>query len=238
MCANFLASFYAQDAERFYQYFRLDAGTLLDPAWRNPGETKRGRTEQFPGYEIAVVTNDADGKHELSEYVWGFVPPWSDEPKPVKFGFNAVGETLTEKPMWRSSFKSKRCLIPANGFYDYGTSTDGTKTRYLFSGQGDFIAMAGLWTVWTKGPEVRSCSIVTTEPNDLVRQYHHRMPVILHPNDYDRWLDPKTSSDELQYLLRPFDGKMTAKLAPKPPAVPKPKVEKPKVVKSKATKKL
>jgi putative SOS response-associated peptidase YedK len=131
---------------------------------------------------------------------------------------NAKAETAAELRTFKKAFASTRCLVPANGFYDYRKSDPkGSKRRYLFEVPDvDVYAMAGLWQ---ERNGVRQFTIVTTEPNDVVKEFHHRMPVILAKADCDRWLDPAASAEDLQGLLRPWAGKLTATEAPKGGAV-------------------
>jgi putative SOS response-associated peptidase YedK len=127
---------------------------------------------------------------------------------------NAKAETAAELRTFRKAFATTRCLVPANGFYDYRKSDPkGAKRRYLFEVPGEVVyAMAGLWQ---ERNGVRQFTIVTTEPNAVVKEFHHRMPVILDKADYGRWLDPSTTVDELHELLRPWLGKLVAIEAPK-----------------------
>jgi putative SOS response-associated peptidase YedK len=126
---------------------------------------------------------------------------------------NAKAETVHEKRSFAKSFREKRCLVPATGFFDYrGSDPKGKKRRYLFETDDKFYVFAGLWQ---ESGGVRYYTIITTEPNDVVKEFHHRMPVILRKADYERWLDPKSTEEELRAMLTPWAGKMTATEAPK-----------------------
>ena len=137
---------------------------------------------------------------------WGLIPRWA---KDVSIGarmINARGETLTSKPSFRSAFRRRRCLIPADGFYEWQQRGKGKQPYYIKRHDGMVFALAGLWELWQSpdGAPVESCTIITTEPNDAVKPLHDRMPVILAPGDFDLWLDPEvTQPERVQPLLRP-----------------------------------
>jgi putative SOS response-associated peptidase YedK len=120
---------------------------------------------------------------------------------------NARAETITEKPAFRGAFKSRRCLIPSDGFFEWKNA--GTKHKQPFHFRridGAVVGFAGLWERWQdpNGENVETCSIITTEANAVVKPVHDRMPVILDPADYGQWLDVRAGADELLALLRPF----------------------------------
>ncbi|HMV29929.1 MAG TPA: SOS response-associated peptidase, partial [Anaerolineales bacterium] len=122
---------------------------------------------------------------------------------------NARGETLAEKPSFRGSFKYKRCLIPTDGFYEWKSHPGSTTKTPYFIHMKDRkpFAFAGLWDEWQSpdGDSVRTCTIITTDPNELMSTLHSRMPVILHPDDYALWLDPAPQTPEkLMHLIKPF----------------------------------
>jgi putative SOS response-associated peptidase YedK len=117
------------------------------------------------------------------------------------------GETLAEKPTFRSAFKRRRCLIPADGFYEWKAVGKKKQPYHFHMQDGSPFAFAGLWESWRQGgdEETESFTIVTTAANELLAEYHDRMPVILHPDDYDLWLAPKvTDRDRLEPLLAPY----------------------------------
>jgi putative SOS response-associated peptidase YedK len=155
-----------------------------------------------------------DGSHRvLSLMRWGLIPHWADDPKIGYRLINARADTVATKPSFRSAFKQRRCLIAADGFYEW-QKRDGAKQPYLIRrADGEPFAFAGLWEHWHGADqEIESCTIITTDANDLMRPIHDRMPVILAPADYDRWLDPAVQkADLLQTLLRPLaEGALTA----------------------------
>ena len=125
---------------------------------------------------------------------WGLIPAWAKEPSIGNKMINARAESVAEKPAFRAAFRSRRCIVPASGFYEWQRQGRGPKQPYLIRRKdGEPIGFAGLWEGWrdpASGEAVESCTIITCAPNELVAELHDRMPVILDPADYDRWLDP------------------------------------------------
>jgi putative SOS response-associated peptidase YedK len=160
-----------------------------------------------PTQPVAVVGTKPGGQGRgLVEMRWGLVPRWSKGDRPSAL-INARSETVLDKPTFRAPFLHRRCLIPADGFYELAR-TGSKKQPYHFRRRDQApFAFAGLWESWTE-PETRerllTCCILTTEANELVRPVHDRMPVILDPTDFDLWLDSASHSDELTTLLRPY----------------------------------
>lgn len=160
-----------------------------------------------PTQPVLAIPNDEQNRADF--FVWGLIPMWAKDPSIGNRMINARGETLEEKPAFRSSLKYKRCLILADGFYEWKASP-GRKTKTPFFIQMKDrkpFAFAGLWDSWNSpdGSQVKSCTIITTEPNELMEIIHNRMPAILHPRDYARWLDPSPQTpDQLKPLIRPF----------------------------------
>ena len=146
-----------------------------------------------PTQQVATVLNEPERRLTLAH--WGLIPFWAKDPKIGNRLFNARGETVHEKPSFRSSFQRKRCLILADGFYEWRTKA-GEKRKtpiYFRLKTGAPFAFAGLWDRWSAGSdadELTSCAIITTAPNELVGMVHDRMPVILPPDRYDFWLTP------------------------------------------------
>lgn len=166
-----------------------------------------------PRYNIAptqpVLAIPNDGRKTADFFVWGLIPSWAKDPAMGQRLINARGETLAEKPSFRGGYKYKRCLILADGFYEW-KSQPGTKTKiphFIHLKTGKPFAFAGLWDEWHSpdGSSIRSCTIITTLPNKLMATIHDRMPVILESKDYDDWLDtaPRTA-DTLAHLIKPF----------------------------------
>ncbi len=160
-----------------------------------------------PTQPVAVVPNT--GENKLDFFVWGLIPSWAKDPEIGNRLINARAETLAEKPSFRTAFRRRRCLIPASGFYEWKASPDGkSKTpMYIHMKSGQPFAFAGLWEVWNSkdGSTIYSCTIITGQPNSLVQGIHNRMPVILKPEDYPKWLNPaEQRPEDLVPLLVPY----------------------------------
>jgi putative SOS response-associated peptidase YedK len=138
---------------------------------------------------------------------WGLIPFWADDPKLGSKLINARAETVADKPAFRSAFRHRRCLIVADGFYEWQQQENGKQPFYLRLKDDRPFALAGLWEHWEEdgGEAIDSCTILTTDANELTSPIHSRMPVILDPKDYDMWLDSSVrKSESLQSLLRPY----------------------------------
>lgn len=143
-----------------------------------------------PTQEVAAVLED-DVERRLELLRWGLIPAWADDPRIGSRMINARGETVAEKPSFRGAFKKRRCLIPADGFYEWQRTESGKQPYHIRMKDGRPFAFAGLWETWSgHGEEIRSCAIITTGANELVSEVHHRMPVIVAPENYEIWLDP------------------------------------------------
>jgi len=167
-----------------------------------------------PSQPVAVVPND--GLNKLDFYIWGLIPSWAKDPSIGSRMINARGETLVEKPSFRSAFRRRRCLIPADGFYEW-MQNPGSKSKtpmYIKLKSGEPFALAGLWENWNApdGSNILSCTIITTTPNALLEPIHNRMPVILPREAYARWLEPnEVNPAQLQELIQPYPAEaMTA----------------------------
>lgn len=174
------------------------------------GSTTPLKTNMRPTDPIlAIRVSPTTGKQEKVLLRWGLIPPgpsWATESALQEPRFNARAETVDTKPTYRAAFKSRRCLIPSTYFKE--------KAYRIGMKDGRMFAMAGLWESWTstEGEVVESCTIITTEPNELVASVHHRMPVILDPQDFELWLDPQVQDTEkLKCLLKTYPAEdMTA----------------------------
>jgi putative SOS response-associated peptidase YedK len=160
-----------------------------------------------PTQPIAVIPND--GKNELTFFVWGLIPSWAKDPSIGNRMINARAETLAEKPAFRAAFRRRRCLVPADGFFEWRQEAGqkGKTPMYIRMASGQPFAFAGLWEVWQSpdGSVIPSATIITTEPNSLMGTIHNRMPVILSPDSYARWLDPEEQDPAaLAGLLKPY----------------------------------
>ncbi len=164
-----------------------------------------------PTQPVLVIPNDDQNTADF--FIWGLIPMWAKDPSIGNRLINARAETLEEKPAFRGSLKYKRCLILADGFYEWkGAPGRKTKTPYFIHMKDRKpFAFAGLWDSWNSpdGSQVKSCAIITTVPNDLMAIIHNRMPAILHPRDYARWLDPNPQTpDQLKPLIKPFPAEL------------------------------
>jgi|SRR5579859_2201819 len=148
---------------------------------------------------------------QLSRLRWGLIPSWATDPAIGYKTINARSETVTTTASFRDPFRSQRCLIPADGFYEWQKNGK-IKQPYCFEvAGGELFAFAGLWDQWTdpQGKVVETCTILTTTPNSLLAGFHDRMPVILRPGDYDRWLSPKPGdTDTVMRMLVPYTESM------------------------------
>lgn len=138
---------------------------------------------------IAVVGDES--RKRMGRLKWGLVPPWADDEKIGARMINARAETAAEKPAFREAYRRKRCLIPADGYYEWKTTEDGKQPYRITVRGGGLFSMAGLYETWTAadGRKVHTCAILTTEANDRLAAIHDRMPVILHREDEALWLD-------------------------------------------------
>ena len=172
---------------------------------------RAGRPNLEARYNIAptqtapVVRQTPNGR-QLALLRWGLIPSWAKDSKFAASTINARAETVAEKPAFREALKSRRCLVIADGFYEWKTEA-GEKQPYQFARKdGRLLAFAGLWERWEKGPEpIESFTIIVTSSNDLVRTVHDRMPVILDPADFDTWLDAERHGPaQVLDLLKPY----------------------------------
>jgi putative SOS response-associated peptidase YedK len=184
----------------------LDEGMLYD--WDPPPAYNICPTQRITAVRAAA---DA-GRRELVPLKWGLIPSWSKDPKIATHCINAKAETVATKPAFRSAFKRRRCLVLADGYYEW-TGAKGHKQPWHFRLRDEApFAFAGLWEHWKPpdgGEPVETCTLITTDANELAAQYHDRMPVILHPADYSRWLDPGYDrADGLMPLLAPYPAEL------------------------------
>lgn len=160
-----------------------------------------------PGQFLPIVTKSELG-NILSPMKWGLVPFWA---KDIKIGYkliNARAETAFTKPMWRSSIRHYRCLVPASGFYEWQVGNNKTKQPfYIHPKDQKMFAFAGLWSTHkdASGNELQTFTIMTTEPNKEMSAIHNRMPVILEPGDEAAWLEPSLDNKAIDALLHPYE---------------------------------
>lgn len=163
-----------------------------------------------PSQAVAVIANN--NPHQIEFFQWGLIPAWAKDPGIGNRMINARAETLAEKPSFKTAYQRRRCLVLADGFYEWRKESDKSKTPlYIRLKSGQPFAFAGLWETWQPAgdPPILSCTIITTTPNELMAEIHNRMPVILSPEVYEAWLDPaEQSPNQLNGLLRPYPAEL------------------------------
>jgi putative SOS response-associated peptidase YedK len=154
-----------------------------------------------PSTKVPVIRLIED-ERVLSLMHWGLIPGWAKDPKIGYKTINARAETVATKPAFRAAYKARRCLIPANGFYEWKRDVEPKQPYFIHRRDGDPMAFAGLWETWN-GPDqtIESCTIITTKANELMAELHNRMPVLLDRQDFDGWMTGKTEA--VGQLLRP-----------------------------------
>lgn len=180
------------------QQFALEAGPELAP-----------RYNIAPTQMVPIVRCDLPGHREISLMRWGLIPAWAKDPSIGNRLINARAETVATKPAFRAAFKRRRCLVPADGYYEWQKIGKTKQPYYIRLPDGGPFALAGLWESWHEEQEggQRTFTLITTDANDATRGIHDRMPVILSPDDYAVWLDPEFQLREpLEALLRPYDA--------------------------------
>jgi putative SOS response-associated peptidase YedK len=179
MCGRFVQS---TDPDLYADYF-----SILDPPSLEP------RYNIAPTDPVRVVISAPDGSRRLEVMRWGLVPSWAKDASVGARMFNARAETVADKPAYRAAFKRRRCLIPADGFYEWQPRADGPKQPWFIHGaDARPLALGGLWERWSgpEGSEILSCTIITTPADGNLDQIHDRMPLILPAAAFERWLDP------------------------------------------------
>lgn len=198
MCGRFTLT---ATPEQLAQLFALPAEPNLAP-----------RYNIAPTQPVAIVRMEPKTKQrEWALVQWGLVPSWSKDPSIGARMINARAETAPEKPSFRAAFKRRRCLVPASGFYEWKKLDKRKQPYYITMDNGQPFGFAGLWEFWqgADGSALETCTILTTEPNELMAELHNRMPVIVAPEDYAMWLgsgeeETPRELDQLQHLLRAY----------------------------------
>ncbi len=195
MCGRFTQ---AAPGEVIAELFELSAVPVLAP-----------RYNVAPTQDVAAVRVGTGGWRELVALHWGLLPAWVGDRAAASRMINARAETVAEKPAFRAAFRSRRCLIVADGFYEWRRLGARKQPHFIGFADGRPFGFAGLWERWPgegSGP-VESCAIVTTAANEVVAPVHDRMPVIIDPGEFQLWLDPEVRDPEaLRPLLRPHAG--------------------------------
>lgn len=195
MCGRFVMMTPGKDLA---EYFACEECAELEP-----------RYNIAPTQLVAIVRLGREsGRRECRLVRWGLIPSWAKDTSIGPKLINARAESASEKPAFRSAFKNRRCLVLADGFYEWKKPDKKTRLPYLFRlSDAKPFGFAGLWEHWSAadGKVKETCTVLTTDSNDLLRPIHDRMPVILKPDDYTTWLDPNVKGPELlQSLLQPY----------------------------------
>lgn len=163
-----------------------------------------------PSQQVAAIVN-LNGHRVLTSFKWGLVPSWAKDPAVGNRMINARGETLAEKPSFKAALLRRRCIVPADGFYEWIGTSGKRQPVYVHRPAGELFALAGLWEEWsdpTTGIPLKTCTIITVPPNKFVARLHHRMAAILAPEDELRWLKNHDDINELLAMLKPYTGKL------------------------------
>jgi putative SOS response-associated peptidase YedK len=194
MCGRFSLTLSSEDLR---EYFLLSEGYNLEP-----------RYNIAPSQEITAVRLE-EGQRRLVSLHWGLIPFWADDRKIGYRTINARSETAHKSPAFRAAFRSRRCLIPATGFFEWDKLQGSRQPFFIYRTDGKPMTFAGLWEHWEdkEGKEfIESCTILTTDAAEPVARLHDRMPVILEPGDFDLWLDPQEQNlEQLRNLMHPTE---------------------------------
>lgn len=194
--------------------YATPSGASMQKLWRSADADWVAWLEHYnvaPTQVVPMVIHSREHPLQLLPARWGLIPSWWKKDAPPSLTFNARSEEAAEKPTWRGSLRSMRCLMPAIGWYEWNEhqqtrSTSGRKVNqpyFLHAPADPVIAIAGLWSIWTspQGDEVISCALMTKEAAPSIATIHHRMPVVLAPDQFDAWLEPETSAANVQGLI-------------------------------------
>lgn len=169
--------------QQIMDHFKLPAMPTCKPDYNIP-----------PGQKVLAIVQLEDGSNRAVSLHWGLIPAWSKDRAISSHLINARAETLGDKPSFKNAYRHRRCLIPATGFFEWHSTENGKKPYHIHQPDNALFAFAGLWEHWEHDQEtVYSCTIITTAANDKITPIHNRMPVIIAPDDYSRWLDKKTA---------------------------------------------
>jgi len=203
MCGRFVLR---ASPEQLKSLFDLPEAPYLEP-----------RYNIAPTQPVGIVRIKPEtAQREWALVLWGLIPSWAKDASIGQKMINARAETVAEKPSYRAAFKRRRCLVPASGFYEWKKGASGKTPHFITTADESPFAIAGLWETWQSpdGGELSTCTLLTTEANDLVSDLHDRMPVIIAPEDYAMWLgsgreETPEALASLRHLLRPYpDEKM------------------------------
>jgi len=195
MCGRFTLN---EQPAKLAKHFDLSGKLDLSPSWNIA-----------PSSNICVITADAQGERHLLHMKWGLIPSWAKDATIGHKLANARGETVAEKPSFRSAFRARRCIVPASGFYEWQLVQGKKQPWYISFKSGEPMAFAGLWETWHASDKetVTSCCLITTSANALMEPIHDRMPVILDHNEWQQWLSQEVrDTNTLLPLIRPHDA--------------------------------
>jgi len=174
------------------------------------GEALEPRYNVCPGLPDWVIRQPAPhAAYRFEQFHWGLVPSWTKDPRSSRRPINARAESVAEKAMFRDLLRSRRCVVPIDGYYEWRTTSSGKMPFWFHLKSGEPFFLAGLWDCWHAGrPDaLASYLLMTTEPNEVAAKVHDRMPALLHVRDVARWLDPAlTDPQALAVLLGPYPG--------------------------------
>ncbi len=199
MCGRFSLTLTLRDLR---EYFHLDNEVSLAP-----------RYNIAPSQNVAAIRTE-DGKRVLRELHWGLIPFWAKDRKIGYRTINARAEIAHKSPFFRAAFRSRRCLVPADGFYEWDKAGGSRQPYFIHMADNKPMAFAGLWERWQDKAQdtvIESRTILTTDASDFMARLHNRMPGILQPGDFDLWLDPQVQQvEQLRPLLKPADSGILA----------------------------
>ena len=198
---------------------RTPANVLIEHFALRTAAELRPRYNIAPTQDVVAVRLAAEDEtstaaaREMVTLRWGLIPSWAKDPSIGNHMINARGETAAAKPAFRAAFKRRRCLVAADGYYEWQKIGRRKQPFYIHRRDGQPFAFAGLWERWSGGDArqaaapLQTCTIITTTPSELMRPIHDRLPVIVAPTDYQRWLDPDADSQQpIETLLTPFES--------------------------------
>jgi putative SOS response-associated peptidase YedK len=190
MCGRFALN---ESPAKLAEHFKLSGDVSITPSWNIAPSTR-----------ICSITADESKARHLSKMKWGLIPSWAKDAAIGNKLTNARGETVAEKPSFRSAFKYHRCIIPASGFYEWKLEQGIKQPWYMSLKLGESMAFAGIWETWN---DQQTCCIITTSANNLMEPIHDRMPVILDPEQWEDWLSPQNKQvDSLLPMIRPHNS--------------------------------
>lgn len=177
--------------QQIMDHFGLPSLPAQDPDYNIP-----------PGQKILAIVQLEDGSSKAVNLHWGLIPSWAKDHAIANRLINARAETLTEKPSFKKAFQHRRCLIPATGFYEWQATTTRKQPYHIHKPDNSLFAFAGIWEHWKNDQEtVYSCAIITTDANGTMTPIHDRMPVIIAPEDYNRWLNKQATNIKIADFL-------------------------------------